>query len=327
MPNDRLIHAREATPSRLHPGSAMSREELARLVRDLISKREHKLSAFDARHLGRIERGDVQKPGQAVRAALSAILGRTEAELGFLSPKASTAVTEPLRPDYGSLKAIADVLASVRRLEAASGAADVLPTVQAQAALAARLTSAVRGKTRRAGLDLMANVETYLGWLNLSVGNSSEARGHLDKACEYALMGDHPNRLSTALSFLAYRSQRRGDLITAADQTAAAARDPRVNAGLRAYLHYQRSEFLAQDGQRADARTALRTADTLAAKVKPGSWHQPGYYVAHRAFALSALGDSAAESAVQEARRLLPEYSPTLPLRLRQAHHRLNALV
>jgi hypothetical protein len=306
----------------------MSRGELAAEVSAWITRHDPRgaLSAFDRRHLGRIERGAVQRPGQAVRAALVAILGRSEAELGFLPAKASTAITEPLRPDYGSFKAIAGVLASVRKLEAASGAADVLPTVQAQRALVARLTADVRGETRRAGLDLLANVETYLGWLNLSVGNSSEAHGHLDRACVLALEADRPNRLSTALSFLAFRSQRRGDLAAAADQVAAAGRDTRVSVGLRAYLSYQRAELLAQDGQALDARSALQTADALADKVKPGSWHTPGYYVAHRALALSALGDSAAESSAREARRLLPEYSPTLPLRLRQAHHRLDSL-
>jgi hypothetical protein len=57
--NTRLSLAREAMPSRLHPGTAMGRDELAGLVREWITANDPqgRLSAFDSNHLGKLERG------------------------------------------------------------------------------------------------------------------------------------------------------------------------------------------------------------------------------------------------------------------------------
>lgn len=321
--NERLRLAREATPSRAHPGASMGRDELASLVAGKVQQSDPKgrMSAFDSGHLGKLERGSVKRPGPAVRAALCSLLGASERDLGFVEDLDQD---KPVQLDSRAVRGIADVLASVRTLEESAGAAGVLPTVQAQHALALRIADAARGPARRPALDLVANVETYLGWLTLSAGRSADARGYLERACVVSLEGDLPQRLATALSFLAYRSQRRGDLMAAADQTEAAGRDPRVNPGLRAYLSYQRAEFLAKDGQMAEALAAIQSADRLADTLSAGSWSQPGYFAAHRSFALTALGDSvSANRAADEARALLPAYSATLPLRLRQAHHRL----
>lgn len=84
-PNLQLRTARERTPSRKVPGTRMSREELADAVAQWIVDRDptSRDVAFDANHLGKLERGTVRRPRPIYVAALCAVLRATEAELGF----------------------------------------------------------------------------------------------------------------------------------------------------------------------------------------------------------------------------------------------------
>jgi hypothetical protein len=63
----------------------MSRDELAEAVALWLAERDVKgrKVAFDANHLGKLERGLVRRPRQHYVAALCAVLGATPAELGF----------------------------------------------------------------------------------------------------------------------------------------------------------------------------------------------------------------------------------------------------
>lgn len=105
-----------------------------------------------------------------------------------------------------------------------------------------------------------------------------ESRDHLDRAAVLALEVDDPDRLTTALSFQAYRAMRRDDLTTAASLSEAAARDRRIGSGLGTYLVFQRAEILARKGDRQDAVNALCRADGLIDHLPPVEELPPSGY-------------------------------------------------
>lgn len=84
-PNRLLRTARERTPSQRCPRAYMSREELAEAVALWAAEHDGKRRsiAFDANHLGKLERGTVRCPRQLYVNALCAVLKATPAELGF----------------------------------------------------------------------------------------------------------------------------------------------------------------------------------------------------------------------------------------------------
>jgi hypothetical protein len=85
QPNKLLRAARERTASRRVPGTHMSREEVAEAVALWVKERDerHRDVPFDANHLGKLERGAVRRPRPVYVAALCAVLGTTETELGL----------------------------------------------------------------------------------------------------------------------------------------------------------------------------------------------------------------------------------------------------
>ncbi|WP_244162584.1 XRE family transcriptional regulator [Amycolatopsis regifaucium] len=303
--NDRLRLAREGMSSRLHPGTSMGRDELAALVRDWITANDPKgrLSAFDSNHLGKLERGIVHRPSPIIRAALCATLDANESDLGFVSSKDAERVSQALsghvHTDHKALAAIADVLASVRRLEDATSAADVLSTVQAQRSMVTRLADNARGDVRPDAVGLLSELEQYLGWLSIPLERWDDSKRHLDRASVLALEADDPERLAMALSFSAYRNLRRNDLRSAEALNAAAGRDDRVNIGLRTYTEFQRAELLARDGVKREAVKVLSDADRLVNRLPEDSdelpassyWYVPSFFEGQRAFVLHALGD------------------------------------
>lgn len=324
--NDRLRFAREAMPSRKQPGTTMGRTELAVAVAKWIERNDPKgrPHPFDAVHLGKIERGVVRRPSPIIRAALCAILNATEHDLGFVpAPEAervARAASGHVGTDLLAIDAVSQVLASVRRLEDAAGAAEVLPTVRAQAALATQLAENACGDIRPKAVGLLSELEQYEGWLNIPLQRWDESRKHLDRASVLALEADDPTRLSTALSFAAYRYLRRHNLRSADALNEAAVRDDRVNAGLRTYINFQRAEVLARDGSRIDALARLREADRLSEHLPPpdelpdsGYWYVPSFFHGQRAFVLHALGDH------REAQRLAGEAIAMMPESWRDA--------
>lgn len=282
----------------------MSREELAARVAAWIARHDERNGppAFDANHMGKLERGVVRQPNALIRAALCAILDASEEDLGFVSPPALervTAAANGLHTDRAALDAVASVLASVRRLEDVTSAAAVLPAVERQAALVTRLPENSRGDVRPAAVGLLSEIEQYLGWLAIPLQRWDDSRRHLDRASVLGLEADGPERLATALSFAAYRDLRRGALHSADALNDAAGRDSRVHIGLRAYLAFQRAEVLARDGSRAESLRLLAEADRLVGQLPDnpeelptfGYWYVPSFFHGQRAFVLAALGD------------------------------------
>lgn len=131
-PNHLLRAARERTESRRTPGTHMSREEAAEAVSLWLAERDPKGRevAFDAGHLGKLERGVVGRPRDHYVAALCAVLGATEADLGLiprnrpaLSPPDSLAPPAPSRDTLaaGAGVAIEGEVDDVKRMEFVAG--------------------------------------------------------------------------------------------------------------------------------------------------------------------------------------------------------------
>lgn len=86
-PNDALRAARERTPSRLTPGEAMTRAELADAVNAWLWENTGRRFELDDHLIGKWERGIVRYPIRQYRVALRAVLGvDTDVELGFRPP-------------------------------------------------------------------------------------------------------------------------------------------------------------------------------------------------------------------------------------------------
>lgn len=336
-PNRLLRAARERTPSRHLPGAHMSREELAEAVALWAYHHDdkHRSVAFDANHLGKLERGTVRCPRQLYIDALCAVLNATPVELGFHSAAArpllnvpdlagaldpeglerlSLAAARPCRTDRGAIEALAAVLCGVRHLEDETSAAAVFPTVQQQRNLADRLASGVRAHTRPAAVGLSSEINQYLGWLSIPLGRWDDAHRYLDRAAVLAVEADDPLRLSTALSFQAYAGLRTGDLRKADSLSEAAQRDTRVHIGLLTYVTYQRAEVLARDNDRDGAVRLLTKADRMVSQLPEpaefppsGYWYIPAFFLGQRGFVLRALGD------IHGARRSALECLATMP--------------
>lgn len=104
-PNRLLRAARERAPSRRVPGAHMSRDELAEAVALWAADHDGKRRgvAFDANHLGKLERGIVRCPRQLYVNALCAVLNATPADLGFAARSTAT------RPLLAEPRAVIDL--------------------------------------------------------------------------------------------------------------------------------------------------------------------------------------------------------------------------
>jgi hypothetical protein len=344
--NDRLRAAREGATSPRLPGSSLSRVELAHAVNVWVEQHTGRAGALDAHYVARLERGAVRCPGRDYRAGFRAVLGAADdAELGFaattpprevlgapqaadldaagvLTPgeneRVSGIAQSRLRVDAASLDAVAGVLASVRRLEDETSAADVLPSVLAQAELVERMARDAVGSLRTRAVGLASEIAQYRGWLSIPMRRWDDSRNHLDRATVLALEVNDPHRCLTALSFQAYRAMRCDDLTTAASLSEAAGRDDRIDPGLATYLVFQRAEILARSGERRDAVAVLSRADQLIDQLPPaeelppsGYWYTAPFFLGQRAVVLDALGDHqvARESAAACLAEMPPEWA------------------
>lgn len=300
----------------------MGRGELAAEVVSWIAAREPVRGPhpFDANHLGKLERGSVRRPGALIRAALCAVLGASEAGLGF-SPhpegeRLARTVSGQVATDATALSAVADVLASLRRLEDVTGPSEVLPVARAQHGLASRLADNARADVRPASVGLLSELEQYLGWLHMAptIERWRNSQQHLDRAATLALESDDYLRLSTALSFAADRHMRVGASVAAASPNEAASRDQRVPVALRTFNAFQKAHILVGNGTAREVTRALIEADRLAEQLPPvgelppsGYWYTSWFFHGERAFVLDSLGDH------QEASRLAGEALASIP--------------
>ncbi|SDK76981.1 hypothetical protein SAMN04487820_112129 [Actinopolyspora mzabensis] len=310
--NDHLKAARHAAESARVPGEHMSRAELAERVNAWLLDNTGRPGALDRHYLGRLERGQVQRPGRDYRTAFRAVLQASDRDLGFaLDPRTERlrrAAQHPRRADTTALSQAADMLSTVRRLEDETSPTAVLPSVAAHAELVNYLAD--ESKHTAEAVGLASEISQYLGWLKIARDEYGDAQSHLDRAARLALEADDPQRLATALSFAAYRALLLGNYGQAANLNRAAMRDSRVDPGLRAYGHLQGAEIAAYDGDAHTATRMLTQADRLIEnapdpqELPDGSyWHIFPVLNGHKGFVLHALGD--AEQARQTARESL----------------------
>lgn len=104
-PNEQLIAARKAMPSRVNPGASASRAELVDAVNAYLweqsgRKRHHNLNEHT---LGRYERGEIRWPNADYRRGLRAILNAaTDADLGFWPTARGNTAPKTRTFDYSS---------------------------------------------------------------------------------------------------------------------------------------------------------------------------------------------------------------------------------
>ncbi|WP_146134778.1 XRE family transcriptional regulator [Actinopolyspora mortivallis] len=315
--NDHLKAARHAAESARVPGEHMSRAELAERVNAWLAEHTGRPGALDRHYLGRLERGQIQRPGRDYRAAFRAVLGATDHDLGFApDPRAERlrrAARHPRTADATALSQAADMLSTVRRLEDETSASAVLPSVAAHAELVNHL--AEESKHTAEAVGLASEVSQYLGWLKIAREEYGHAQAHLDSAARLAMEADDPQRLATALSFSAYRALLLGNYSQAANLNRASLRDSRVDPGLRAYGHLQGAEIAAHQEDTRTATRMLTQADRLIEnapdpqELPDGSyWHIPAVLNGHKGFVLHALGDTEqARQAARESLEAMPE--------------------
>ncbi|MBB5158717.1 hypothetical protein [Saccharopolyspora phatthalungensis] len=83
-PNDALRAARESIESLASPGHPLTRQELAEALNAQVYRSTEKITAIDANHIGKWERGVITWPAAHYRAALRAVLDiATDADLGL----------------------------------------------------------------------------------------------------------------------------------------------------------------------------------------------------------------------------------------------------
>lgn len=285
-PNDLLRAAREATPSRRDPGCGMSREELAAAVGLWLSERDPmgREYAFDAGHLGKLERGTVRRPSRHYAEALCAILGATPSELGFtpngsrlrlngtaptvpdptgeLDPydaeRLSLAAIRPRRIDATGAGSLATILSATRRLEDSVGSAAVLPPVRRHLNLIEQFVTDARMAIRPRVCQIGANFAQFQGWLLSSTRQFEAARTWFDRATEWALEANDTDMVAGVLSFKASIAYELGQVGPMIGLSQATQRDRRVSVGLRAFSAYQEARGHAMIG---DVDTASRKAD------------------------------------------------------------------
>ncbi|MGJ7906785.1 XRE family transcriptional regulator [Actinopolyspora sp. H202] len=315
--NDHLKAARHAAESARVPGEHMSRAELAERVNTWLLDNTGRPGALDRHYLGRLERGQIQRPGRDYRAAFRAVLQASDRDLGFTpdprTERLHRAAQHPRRADTTALSQAADMLSTVRRLEDETSASAVLPSVAAHAELVNHLAD--QSKHTAEAVGLASETSQYLGWLKIARDEYGDAQAHLDRAARLALEADDPQRLATALSFAAYRALLLGNYGQAANLNRAAMRDSRVDPGIYAYMHCQAAEIAAYQRDTRSATDLLAKADHHVERLPapeelPDSsyWYVPPILNGHKGFVLHALGDfEQARQAAREALSNMPE--------------------
>ncbi len=330
-PNRLLRAARERTPSRRVPGAYMSREELAEAVALWAAGHDGKRRgvAFDANHLGKLERGTVRCPRQLYVSALCAVLGATPAELGFHATATASrpllavpdsggqgawevpanpndrermtfAAGHPRRVDAATVCALADVLAATRRVEDQIGSAGVLPSIHAHRGLACSLLADARSPIRDRLGSLTGELHQYLGWLLAETGHIEQARVELDAALALGMEFDDPDLTSLALSFKGHLAWMVGNPHGVIALSCAARRDDRVFIAQHAFNAHQEARGWAMAGEAGEADRALGRADKLAeravthqASTPPNLyWYGSGFFTLQRGLTWHTLGDA-----------------------------------
>lgn len=280
QPNRRLRAARES--------ARLSRNALAEAVSLWLANRDAKGRdvAFDANHLGKVERGIIERPRDLYVAALCAILRMTEAELGFDHQSRATpedvdrkaflqaafgagagALIASGLPDHDATDLVAVVAgptAYYRRMGDVASTLELSPAVEAHLRLATSVVTNVL--PTRDGFAALSDAAMLAAYVARDRDDAGTARRHYADAVRFAERAQHP--LLTACTLLARGTfaiesgdPRRGLLLfQQARKELAGTTAPDAARGLLASFH---AAAHAELGDRAAAVMEMRTAESL----------------------------------------------------------------
>lgn len=280
QPNHLLRAVRERTPSRRRLGTYMSREEVADLVVQwLAARNQGRDVAFDANHLGKLERGIIVRPRDHYITALCAVLEASAVELGFAHPcvgappPRATVLSAP--EEWELIDAITRSAISMETLDAMEratfGYAKQYPSTPPRALLAsvsrqlARVKAAL-DKSQR--LRVRQHCVVLLGVLSGLAGNLWFDLGRDDRAAGFFKVGMLSGQESddsdltawllatqSIIPFFAGRYGEAADLLTRAEDAAV-----RSSARRRAWIASLRARAAAASGDRGQSIAAMDRA-------------------------------------------------------------------
>ncbi|GGM67156.1 hypothetical protein GCM10012275_42090 [Longimycelium tulufanense] len=330
-PNELLRAARLRIESPTTPGEPLSRQELAELVNAQVFRATEKISALDANHVGKWERGVIRWPAARYRAALRVVLDvATDRELGFFRSSRATVdevdrktflktavgagVGVFVAPKVPALVSAPESLAATiagptthyRRLESFIPSDQLTPAVDAHLRLASGL---VRERLRTAtGFGVLSEVAGLAAWLAVDRGDTATARRHYTEAVRFAETSGHPLLVSYMTASLGHFAVESGDprqgLLLIDRASARLDRDaPNTTRAWLASLH---AVAHAAVRDRTSALAELRRAEKLVSK-RQGEPRWPWVFAfdapkaaRYQSAALGLLGDLRAAQAAFE---------------------------
>jgi transcriptional regulator with XRE-family HTH domain len=271
-----------------------------------------RLVPTDPGHLSRVLK-DIRPASPDLARRLDEELAADGALIALVDERLAEATENGLQVDPAVLDRVADMLAATRRLEDATSAATVLPTVREYLSMVERFAGMARPAVRPAAVGLVSELHQYAGWLHVPMRRWSAAERLLDRATVLGMEANDPQRTTTALSFAAYTAMRQGSTRKAAALSEAARRDTNVHPGLRTYVTYQAAEILAGDDRTA-AYQLLSEAERLVTRLDQTEltehtyWYTPAFFRGTHAFVLDKLGErDRAKEVMAESLANLPE--------------------
>ncbi|WP_027659644.1 helix-turn-helix domain-containing protein [Salinispora fenicalii] len=229
----------------------------------------------------------------AAGGALAALV----ADMPTPSERALYAAQHPRRVDHGAVDALADLLASYRRLEDSIGSTLVVDPVRVQLDTVVSLLRDAGHQVRPAVVDMAAQWAQFAGWLGIATGDDRAATMWLRRALQWATEAGNRDLIAAVLSFQGHQAEGCGDLPSMIGLSGAARRDDAVHTALRAYSAGQGARGLAMaDAHPREVIGLLSEAADLAEQatgqpLSPwGYWYTPAFFSVQQGIVWRYLG-------------------------------------
>ncbi|WP_228810734.1 XRE family transcriptional regulator [Nocardia otitidiscaviarum] len=288
-PNVRLQQRREAVPSPVVSGRAMSRAELAEAVNRYLWRTRGERRDMDAHTIARYERGTIRWPNEGYREALRAVLEASDAELGFTPRRQRSATSAPnlFSPfDLGNvpdalvplemttarrtgrigMTDVTDVQAATRNAASAEnlhggGSVDSFAITQLRR-FTPLLHGAIVPTARNALLEAIGNLSGVAGYAAFDTGDHATA----ERCFRFALWcADASGSWELRASSLADMARKTAYVGKPDDALSlielAAVRADRLASTTRAMLGALRAQYLAATGRTQEALDEVTRAD------------------------------------------------------------------
>lgn len=229
----------------------------------------------------------------AAGGALAALV----ADMPTPSERALYVVQHPRRVDHGAVDALADLLASYRRLEDTIGSTLVVDPVRVQLDTVVSLLRDAGHQVRPAVVDMAAQWAQFAGWLGIATGDDKAATMWLGRALQWATEAGNQDLIAAVLSFQGHQAEECGNLPTMIGLSQAARRDETVHTALRAYSAGQGARGLAMaDAHPREVAGLLSEAADLAEQaagqpLSPwGYWYTPAFFALQQGIVWQYMG-------------------------------------